>query len=208
MGETTPKHSRATEVHELIAVILLSLVAVMTAWCGFQSAKWGGDSSVAFSEASTARIEASDFEAQARDARSADLAIYTQWVLAGANDEPALAAYIEDRFSPEFAVAFDAWQAGGETERGPFVMKEYVPDGTAEAKAATAKAEALQATALDFNDKGDNYSLMTVLFALVLFLAAIAQRGISLLASRLVLGLAGVIAAAGLVLLITFPIRF
>ncbi|GAA3199357.1 hypothetical protein [Microbacterium terregens] len=198
---------RVNESHELVAIILLSLVAVLTAWCGFESAKWGGDSSVAFSEASAARIEASDFDSQARDARSIDLAIYAQWVLAEVNGEPELAAYIQDRFSPEFAVAFDAWEADGRKERGPFVMPEYVPPGTTEGKKATARAGALQADALDFNDKGDNYSLMTVLFALVLFLAAIAQRGISLLAARIVLGVAGAIALTGLVVLFTFPIR-
>ena len=54
--------ARHTQTHELIAVILLSLVAVLTAWCGFESNKWGGDSSVAFSEASAARIEAADYD--------------------------------------------------------------------------------------------------------------------------------------------------
>jgi hypothetical protein len=207
MGETAGSTRQHSETHELIAVILLSLVAVLTAWCGFESAKWGGDSAVAFSEASAARIEASDFESQARDARSVDLAVYTQWILAGANDDPALADYIEARFSAEFARAFDAWQADGMQERGPFAMDEYVPPGTKEGADATSRADALQAEALAYNEKGDNYSLMTVLFALVLFLAAIAQRGISLLASRIVLGLAGVLAVAGLIVLITFPIR-
>jgi hypothetical protein len=207
MDESAPTAKRHSEAHELVAVILLSLVAVLTAWCGFESAKWGGDSSVAFSQASAARIEASDFESQARDARSVDLAVYTQWVLAGANQNAQLADYIEERFSPEFAVAFDAWEADGRQEQGPFAMEEYVPPGTVDAAAATERANALQADALDFNEKGDNYSLMTVLFALVLFLAAIAQRGISLLASRIVLGLAGVLALAGLVVLFTFPIR-
>ena len=61
--------------------------------------------------------------------------------------------------------------------------------------------------ALDFNEKGDNYSLMTVMFALVLFLAAIAQRGISPLATRIILGLAGGLALVGLVVLLTFPVR-
>jgi hypothetical protein len=196
-----------SEAHELVAVIMLSLVAVLTAWCGFESAKWGGDSSVAFSEASAARIEASDHESQARDARSVDIAVYTQWVLAGVNGNTGLAEYIEERFSPEFATAFDAWQADGQEEQGPFAMEEYVPPGTAEAKEASDRANALQVDALSFNEKGDNYSLMTVMFALVLFLAAIAQRGISLLASRIVLGLAGVLAAVGLVVLLTFPVR-
>ena len=200
------RHHSAT--HELVAVILLSLVAVLTAWCGFQSTKWGGDSSVAFSEASSARIEASDYESEARDARMIDISVYTQWVIAGADDDPSLAEYIQERFSPELTVAFDAWQAGGMQERGPFVMDEYVPPGTEQAAATTKKANDLQAKALDFNDKGDAYSLMTVLFALVLFLAAIAQRGISLVASRIVLGLAGTIALVGLIVLFTFPVRF
>jgi hypothetical protein len=197
-----------SEEHELIAVILLAQVAVLTAWAGFQSAKWGGDSSVAFSEASAARIEASNHEGEARDARSVDIAVYSQWVVAGANGDTALAEYIEQRFSPEFSTAFDAWQADGKKERGPFVMPEYVPPGTIEAEKANDRANALQVDALAFNDKGDSYSLMTVLFALVLFLAAIAQRGVSIVATRIVLVLAGVLALAGLVVLFTFPIRF
>lgn len=207
MDESARSPRQHSEAHELVAVILLSLVAVLTAWCGFEAAKWGGDSSVAFSEASAARIEAADFESQARDARSVDLAVYTQWVLAGANEDAALADYIQDRFSPEFAVAFDAWEADGRQEKGPFAMEQYVPPGTTEGAEKTDEANALQAQALDFNEKGDNYSLMTVLFALVLFLAAIAQRGVSLLASRIVLGLAGVLALTGLIVLFTFPIR-
>ncbi len=207
MSSSAPPPQSHSEAHELVAVILLSLVAVLTAWCGFESAKWGGDSAVAFSQASAARIEASDFESQARDARSVDLAVYTQWVLAEANANAQLGDFIEQRFSPEFAVAFEAWEADGRQEKGPFAMAEYVPPGTADAEAATARANALQSDALDFNEKGDNYSLMTVLFALVLFLAAIAQRGISLLASRIVLGLAGVLAITGLIVLFTFPIR-
>ena len=199
--------TRHSQTHELIAVILLSLVAVLTAWCGFESNKWGGDSSVAFSEASAARIEAADYDSQARDARGFDLAVYSQWVLAEASGETALADYIEARFSPEFALAFDAWIADGQQENGPFKRAEYVPPGTADAQAAHKRADAKQAEALDFNEKGDNYSLMTVMFALVLFLAAIAQRGVSPLATRIVLGLAGTLALIGLVVLFTFPIR-
>ncbi len=82
-----------------------------------------------------------------------------------------------------------------------------MPPGTADAQAAQKRADAKQAEALDFNEKGDNYSLMTVMFALVLFLAAIAQRGVSPLATRIVLGLAGTLALIGLVVLFTFPIR-
>ncbi|WP_239526260.1 hypothetical protein [Microbacterium sp. B35-30] len=197
-----------SEAHELVAVILLSLVAMLTAWCGFQASKWGGDSSVAFSEASASRIEASGFESEARDARGLDLAVYAQWVEAEVNSNETLADYIEARFTPEFAAAFSAWEADGRLENGPFTREEYIPAGTEESAAALADAEASFQRALDFNEKGDNYSLITVLFALVLFLAAIAQRGISVLGSRIVLIVAGVLALGGVVLLLTFPIRF
>jgi len=207
MDESARSPRQHSEAHELVAVILLSLVAVLTAWCGFESSKWGGDSSVAFSQASAARIEAADFDSQARDARGFDLAVYSQWVVAQAGGDTDLAEYIEDRFSPEFAVAFDAWVADGQRESGPFKMPEYVPPGTEQATEATARADASTKDALDFNEKGDNYSLMTVMFALVLFLAAIAQRGGSVLATRIVLGLAGTLALVGLIVLLTFPVR-
>ncbi|WP_404434051.1 hypothetical protein LG299_05815 [Microbacterium lacus] len=209
MAENDPAVDvRKRERHELVAVLLLSLVAVLTAWCGFESSKWGGDSGVAFSEASAARIEAANFESEARDARMLDLSVYTQWVLAEAHDDQSLAGYIEERFSPEFALAFDAWEDDGRTERGPFSMPEYVPPGSAAAMTALDRSDTAFAEALDFNEKGDSYSLMTVLFALVLFLAAIAQRGISLVASRIILGVAGALAAGGVIVLLTFPIRW
>ena len=189
-------------------MLLLSLVAVLTAWCGYQASQWGGDSSVAFNQASDARIDATGFESQARDARALDLAVYAQWVIAEAHDDQALADYIQARFSPEFTVAFTAWDDGGRVEQGPFARKEYVPPGSEESVASLAESDADFQRAMDFNDKSDSYSLMTVMFALVLFLAAIAQRGISLLASRIVLGLAGTLALIGLIALLTFPIRF
>jgi hypothetical protein len=128
--------------------------------------------------------------------------------VAEAHGDLDLADYIEARFTPQFAAAFTAWEADGRVENGPFAREEYVPPGTNDAAAALAESDAEFQTALDFNEKGDNYSLITVLFALVLFLSAIAQRGISVLASRIVLGLAAVLALGGVVLLLTFPIRF
>ena len=47
-----------------------------------------------------------------------------------------------------------------------------------------------------------------MLFALVLFLTAMAQRDIHHVAAWIMLGLAGLIALAGFVVLLTFPARF
>lgn len=198
--------SRAQRVAEIVTVFVLSITAVLTAWCGFEASKWGGEMSIAFSQASSARIQAAVADGTARDARQYDLTLYTQFVLAERAVDHQLADYIEARFSPEFRVAFDAWEAGGRSAQGPFVMAEYVPPGTTEAVALTKRADAKFAEALVNNQRGDNYSLLTVLFALVLFLTAMSQRNVSWTRWTL-LGLALVFGLVGLVFMATFPIK-
>jgi len=192
---------------DTVAVVVLSTVAVLTAWCGFESSKWGGEMSIAFSQASSARVMSSDFASQARDARSNDQSIWEQWVIATARNDTQLVAYIEERFSPEFEVAFDAWTADGRVDQGPFARPEYVPPGTADAQRLAARADARYDAALVNNARGDNYALLTVLFALVLFLAAMSQREIAKSGRRVLIGAAATFAVLGIVLLVTFQIK-
>ena len=207
MAETSGTEARSRDIRDIVAVVLLSTMAVLTAWCGFQASKWGGEMSIAFSQASSARVQATNFDGQARDQRQFDLTVYASWVEAQAAGQEELAAYIAERFQPEFRVAFAAWQAEGADEGGPFVQEEYVPAGSVEAAEYSALADAKFAEALENNQRGDNYSLLTVLFALVLFLTAMSQRNIAAWASRTFLGLAIVVGIAGIVILLTFPIK-
>ncbi len=192
---------------DVVTVFVLSIIAVLTAWCGFEASKWGGEMSIAFSQASSARIQAAAADGEARDARQYDLTIYTQWVLAEADGRDELVAFIEERFTPEFKTAFDAWQAGGRSERGPMVMTEYVPPGTREAEELTALADAKFDEALVNNQRGDDYSLLTVLFALVLFLTAMSQRDVARSIRLSLLALAVVVGLAGVIVLLTFPVK-
>ncbi|MFC9917046.1 hypothetical protein [Agromyces binzhouensis] len=203
-GETRDRWKRATEI---VGVFLLSVVAVLTAWCGFQASKWGGEMSIAFSQASSARIQAANAEGEARSARTFDLTIYASYVEAAGSGEDELADYIRQRFTPEFEVAYRAWVRDGQVERAPFAREEYVPEGTYEAQELNDRADEKFAQALENNQRGDNYSLLTVLFALVLFLTAMSQREIVPWVARTLLTLAGVVAIVGVAILTTFPIR-
>jgi len=191
---------------EIVTVVVLSITAVLTAWCGFESSQWGGEESIAFSQASAARIESSSADSRAQSARQYDLSVYIEWVRAQNAGDAKLASYIEQRFSPEFRVAFDAWMAGGQKQLGPFRTASYVPPGTAEAKALNAKADAKFQQALVYNTYGDRYSLLTVLFALVLFLTAISQRELRPWMQYTFLALALVAGLAAVILMLTFPI--
>lgn len=199
-------HRRWAEVREIIAVFLLSVTAILTAWCGFEASKWGGQMSIDFSQASSDRIRAVDLASESRDAQAVDLAIYMQWVDAQATGDTALAEYYQARFTPEFAVAFADWQAGGQSLKSPFAEPSYIPEGIEESAEQAEKADAKFAAALESNQRGDNYSLLTVLFAMVLFFTAMSQRDISRWGGWFLLGLGAAVAIVGGVILATFPV--
>ena len=203
--EPAPR-SRRAQALDGVVVFVLSITAVLTAWCGFEASKWGGEMSIAFSQASSARIQAASAEGTARDARQYDLAIYTQWVLAEVEERDGLRTFIEERFTPEFRAAFDAWEAGGRVEPGPLTMAEYVPPGTVEAEELSARADAKFEEGLRLNETGDRYSLLTVVFALVLFLTALSQRNVVPWMKHALLGLGSIIGAVAVAIMLTYPV--
>jgi hypothetical protein len=201
-----PEKRPPGHVRETVVVVVLSVTAVLAAWCGFESSKWSGEMSTAFSQASSARIEAARQDGVANAARQADLTIWGVYVQARAQRNTALATYVERRFTDHFRVAYQAWLAQGEPTNGPFKMKEYVPPGTTEAAAADQRADARFADALKFNQRGDNYTILTVVFALVLFFAAASTRLGRTRAQWILLGAAIAFLLAATMILATFPI--
>ncbi len=204
--EEVPERRPPGHVRETVVLIVLSITAVITAWCGFESSQWGGEMSIAFTEASDARIEAARQGGVANAARQADLTIWGVYLQARAEGNTALARYVEQRFTDHFRVAYQAWITEGEPTSGPFKMKQYVPPGTTESAAADQRADSRFADALEFNQRGDNYTILTVLFALVLFFAAASTRLGSPRTQWIFLGVAMVFLIAGTIILATFPI--
>ncbi|MGW6227161.1 hypothetical protein ACWFQT_08610 [Cellulosimicrobium cellulans] len=195
---------------ETVTVVLLAVTAVLTAWSGFEASKWGGEMSIAFSRASTQRIEASTERAHADTARSIDLQVFSLWLEAYATGDTELEEFTRARFTPHFQPAFDEWLASRplrnpDAAPSPFALDAYVPPGAVEAVEADERADALFAQALVNNQRGDNYTLTTVLFALVLFFGAFAGRFRSERASWAMVGLACVVLVVGIVFLATFP---
>jgi hypothetical protein len=196
-----------SHVRETVVLIVLSVTAVLTAWCGFESSKWGGEMSIAFSQASGSRIEAARQDGIANSARQADLTIWSVYIAARAEGNTTLAAYAERRFTDHFAVAYRAWLAANEPTNGPFRMKEYVPPGAPEAIAADQRADVRFTDALTYNQRGDNYSILTVLFALVLFFAAASTRLGRSRTQWILIAVAIVSLLSAMAVLVTFPIK-
>ena len=85
-------------------------------------------------------------------------------------------------------------------------MPEYVPPGKKESVAADQRADGLFAQALVNNQRGDNYTILTVLAALVLFFAAISGRLNRPAFQWACLGLALVLFVTAAIISATFPV--
>jgi hypothetical protein len=199
-----------TDWRELTAVILLSVTTILTAWSGFQASKWGGVMSISFSQASAARIEAVGLDGDANRKISVQVSLFTQWLQASASRNTEVAEYLEARFPEPLMSAFTAWQktdpaTNAGAPSSPFVMDEYVvPEQTA-AEAANRRADGLFSQALEANQRGDNYTILTVAFASVLFFAAISGRMKSRRNQWVLLGVGLALFVVAAALLLSFP---
>ncbi|WP_028049316.1 hypothetical protein [Cellulomonas sp. URHD0024] len=206
--ESPPRHP--VDWREVVVVVLLSVTTILTAWVGFQSSKWGGAMSISFSQASTARIEATRFEGVANRRISVQSTLFSQWATAYAGGDTALADFFAARFPEPLATAFPVWLASDplqspDAAASPFELPEYRIPELDRAKAADARADAKYQQALRNNQRGDNYTLLTVAFAAVLFFAAMSGRMRSTRGGDVLLGFAVVLFLVASSFLITFP---
>ncbi len=196
---------------ETVAAVLLALATVATAWSGYQASRWNGEQAKAFSRANAARIESTRSAELANTQTQIDVATFTQWVDAYAQDQTELADFYYKRFRPEFKPAMDAWIAtrplkNADAPLTPFAMPEYKVAAREEAQQLEAEADALSAQARANVQRATNYVLAVVLFATALFFAGMAAkfRTHRLRVALLVFGV--VILVGTIIWLATFPV--
>lgn len=201
-----PEKSRP-DWRELVTVVLLSVTAVVTAWTGFQASKWSGAMSISFSQASTARIEAARLEGVANRKQTVQVSLFTQWLEAYQADDEELTDFLSERFPEPLESAFSAWVLteplkNPDAPATPFEMPGYVIPELESAGRADDRADGKFAEALRNNQRGDNYTILTVAFAAVLFFGALSGRMRSVRAqwAFLVLGCLGFVVSASFLL--------
>ena len=166
---------------ELVATVLLAVATVATAWSGYQSTRWNGEQSKATARANALRIDSAKAAALANSQSEIDVATFTQWVDAYAQDQTMLADFYFKRFRKEFRPAVDAWVATRPLENPdapltPFAMPEYTVRARAEADRLDAEAELAAAEARRNIQRASNYVLGVVLFASALFFAGMSTK--------------------------------
>jgi hypothetical protein len=85
---------------EIIEVAVLALVAIATAWSGYQAAKWDGHQSVLYGTSSTDRFRADADSTAGGQEQAADASIFTAWLQATSAHNSKVAALYVRRFTP------------------------------------------------------------------------------------------------------------
>ncbi len=164
-----------------VEAFVLAIVAVSTAWSGYQASRWEGLSTKAYALYERYGVLSQAKSTLAGQDRLYDIVTFNGWVAARLAGSKELAAYYERRFRPEYAKAFAAWMAmdplhNKKAPAGPIFMPQYKSANAAAADGFEASAAAQFKVGVEARERSDDYVRITVFLATVLFLTALSQR--------------------------------
>ncbi len=93
--------SRAEEALEIIEAVVLALVAVATAWSGYQAARWDSYRARLYEESNKLRVGVEELDTIAGQERIYDVTTFNSWIAAKVGGNQRLAAVFESRFRDE-----------------------------------------------------------------------------------------------------------
>jgi len=166
---------------ELVEAVVLAAVAVMTAWSGYQAAKWDAKSAASYAQGTDTLVEAQELATTSGQERLYDVTTFNTWITAKQHGDEKLASLFVKRFRPEYAVAFAAWMKtdpfnNPDAPPGPGLMAEFRSAKADEARKLHAAAGRQFRQGVTTREIGDDYVRITVVLATVLLLTALSQR--------------------------------
>ena len=169
------------EILEIAEAVVLAIVAITTAWSGYQAALWTGQQAELYGQASKLRIQAEGAATQVNQERLYNASTVVEWLKAEAHGDKKLADLFERRLLPEFRPAFEAWKKtdplnNPNAPAGPQLMTEYRSSKMDEAGKLNDRATEVFEQGTRDRQHSDEYVRITVTLATVLLLMAISQR--------------------------------
>src|SRR4030095_13161370 len=169
------------ETIEIIEAVILALVAVATAWSGYQAAQWAGRRAENYAEASRLRVTAEGLATLAGQERIYDSDTFNSWLAAELDGKEQTAEFFERRFRDEYRPAFTAWLGTDPFSHthatpGPSFMPEYHNAKHEQFLGLNKQAAEAADQGTKSGETGDQYVRITVLLATVLLITAIGQR--------------------------------
>jgi hypothetical protein len=183
---------------ELVAVLLLGITTVGTAWCGFQATRWNGESGDLTRAAAVQRLEGSRLFGLATQRITYDSMMVAKYAEASQQRNVALQQfYRRSVVRPDFLPFLDRWEAAakaGDTTVGVFEDEDYLAGQFADYNKSVAAAEQAGQESQEADETAEAYVGTTILLAVALFFAGVTSSFLSRLSRILLL-----IAATGAV---------
>ena len=172
---------RRFEAIEIVEAMILALVAVATAWSGYQAAAWAGRRAEQYAMSSRLRVAAEGLATLAGQERIYDSDTFNSWLAARLGGQEKAAEFFERRFRDEYRPAFTAWMKtdpfnNAQAPPGPIFMPDYHDAKHEEFLGLSKQATETADQGTKSGETGDQYVRITVLLATVLLITAIGQR--------------------------------
>jgi hypothetical protein len=181
LSEHEAGESSGQAILEIVEALVLAIVAITTAWSGYQAALWTGHQSELYGQASKLRVQAEGAATYANQERLYNASTVVEWLKAEAHNDKKLTNLFERRFLPEFRPAFEAWKKtdplnNPDAPAGPQLMPEYRSSRSELAARLNDQATETFEQGTKGREYADQYVRATVTLATVLLLIAISQR--------------------------------
>lgn len=198
---------------EIISAALMALATICSAWGAYQATTWSGVQTFRLNEANISRAHELRYWSDHSQFLTFDSMMLMEYLSATSQGNQKFADLIYSRFRPEVKDVFKAWLSTNplnnpDAPYSPFIMKTYRSSLNDKAIYFQNLADEKIREAGNANRNGDNYVLLTVLFASVLFFAGIASKFQSrrVRAGMLLFGIVVFVATA--IVLATYPVTW
>ena len=180
-SDSGPCNTVRSELLEIVEVVLLAMIAVTAAWCGYQASKWDGHQALQYGTSARLRVEAAVAATEGGQQRLMDIVTFNAWIVAHEKNDERLATLYQRRFSPEYRIAFDAWLKTepfklADVSSRPSSMAEYHNAQLEKSAELNKEATAAFTDGTEARKISEKFVRSTVLLATNLFLVALAQR--------------------------------
>src|SRR5271155_2970388 len=97
--------NRIDRVVDVASVVLISVAAVLSALCGYQSGRWGGEQARLYNIANADRTHAAEASDRANVLTAIDVAVFLRYIDAIDTHDTRMAEFLDRRLRPEMRPA-------------------------------------------------------------------------------------------------------
>jgi len=169
------------DIVEILEALVLALVAIATAWSGYEASSWNGRQSELYGQSGEIRLMADQVATLGNQERLYDAIGLNAWLTAVSRGDMPMAAIFVRRFRSEFKEAFAAWMKtdplhNSTAPPSPAAMAEYHNANLEQAQTLSGEASEAFERGTKARATGDAYVRCTVLLSIVMLFTAISRH--------------------------------